>query len=155
TYECQDTSNAVITKTRSNNTCLTEQNCIDGSCTVRADETNQDFTNALTTYATMNEIGSTKECSDPSDVTSCEVFSGEARWCGWDQLKVNDCCQKPSGVNTLNVFKLGQNLYTVTGYMASAEGAFGGTAIQTGLEAAGQAVEGAWDTLSSKAVDVG
>ncbi|MCR9821585.1 conjugal transfer protein TraN [Vibrio parahaemolyticus] len=155
TYECQDTSNAVITKTRSNNTCLTEQNCIDGSCTVRADETNQDFTNALTTYATMNEIGSTKECSDPSDVTSCEVFSGEARWCGWDQLKVNDCCEQPSGVNTLNVFKLGQNLYTVTGYMASAEGAFGGTAIQTGLEAAGQAVEGAWDTLSSKAVDVG
>lgn len=154
-YECQDTTNAVVTKTRENNTCMTDVSCVDGSCDVRADEENTDFTNALTTYATMNELGSTKECSDPNDVESCEVFGGTPRWCGWDQLKINDCCEQPPGVNTLNVFSLGQNLYTVTGYMASADGAFGGTTIQTGLESAGQAVEGAWDTLSEKAVNVG
>ncbi|WP_432782833.1 conjugal transfer protein TraN [Vibrio parahaemolyticus] len=152
-YECQDTSNAVVTKTRKNDTCFTEDSCIDGTCDVRADETNTDFTNALTTYATMNELGDTKNCTTPNDPNSCRVFSGEPRWCGWDQLKVNDCCEQPSGVNVLDVFRLGQQMYTVTGYMASADGAFGGTAFQTGLEAAGSAVEGVWNSLTDPIAD--
>lgn len=152
-YECQDTSNAVVTKVRKNNSCMTDIDCIDGNCDVRADEESTDFVNALTTYATMNELGTTKKCSDPSDPATCEVFSGNPRWCGWDQLKINDCCEQPPGVNTLNVFSLGQNLYTVTGYAASADGAFAGSPIQTGLEAAGQAVEGAWNNLKDPIVD--
>ncbi|MEF1300716.1 conjugal transfer protein TraN, partial [Vibrio owensii] len=152
-YECQDTSNAVVTKTRKNDTCFTDDSCIDGTCDVRADETNTDFTNALTTYATMNELGDTKNCTTPNDPNSCRVFSGEPRWCGWDQLKVNDCCEQPSGVNVLDVFRLGQQMYTVTGYMASADGAFGGSAIQTGLEAAGSAVEGVWNSLTDPIAD--
>lgn len=152
-YECQDTSNAVVTKTRKNDTCFTDNTCIDGTCDVRADETNTDFINALTTYATMNELGDTKNCETPNDPNSCFVFSGEPRWCGWDQLKVNDCCEQPAGVNVLDVFKLGQQMYTVTGYMASAEGAFGGTSIQTGLEAAGSAVEGVWNSLTDPIAD--
>ena len=152
-YECQDTSNAVVTKVRKNNSCMTDVDCIDGTCDVRADEESTDFVNALTTYATMNELGATKECSDPSDPNTCQVFRGEPRWCAWDQLKINDCCEQPPGVNTLNVFTLGQNLYTVTGYTASAEGAFAGSSIQTGLQSAGQAVEGAWNNLKDPIVD--
>ncbi|HFI9381163.1 TPA: conjugal transfer protein TraN [Vibrio parahaemolyticus] len=152
-YECQDTSNAVVTKTRKNDTCFTEDSCIDGTCDVRADETNTDFTNALTTYATMNELGDTKNCTTPNDPNSCRVFSGEPRWCGWDQLKVNDCCEQPSGVNVLDVFRLGQQMYTVTGYMASANGAFAGTSIQTGLQSAGAAVEGVWNSLTDPIAD--
>lgn len=163
-YECQDTTNALVTKVRENNTCLTDMNCIDGSCDVRADETNGDFINALTTYATMNEMGDSKNCTDPSDPSTCEVFSGEPRYCGWDQLKVNDCCKQPAGVNTLDVFILGQQMYTVNGYAASADGAFGGSALQegltsagdavtSGLDVAGQAVEGVWKDLTDPITD--
>lgn len=152
-YECQDTSNAVVTKVRENNTCMTDTSCIDGNCDVIADETNEDFINALTTYATMAEMGDTKNCTVPTDPSTCQVFTGEARWCGWDQLKINDCCEQPAGVGMLDVFTLGQQMYTVTGYAASAEGAFGGTPLQQGLQSAGEAVEGAWESLKDPIVD--
>ena len=152
-YECQDTRNAMVTKTRTNDSCLTEMPCIDGTCDVRAEEENLDFTEALTTYATMNEMGNNQNCEVEGDPTTCRVFSGEARYCSWDQLKVNDCCEEPAGVEMIDVFSLGAKMYTVTGYMASAEGAFGGTGIQTGLEAAGEAVSGVWKDLKKPVTD--
>ncbi|MBB1372624.1 conjugal transfer protein TraN [Pseudoalteromonas sp. SR45-4] len=152
-YQCQDTSNAVVTVVRENNTCMADTSCIDGNCDVIADETNGDFINALTTYATMGEMGDTKNCTVATDPSTCQVFSGEARWCGWDQLKVNDCCKQPAGVGMLDVFTLGQQMYTATGYAASAEGAFGGTPLQKGLQSAGEAVEGAWESFKEPIVD--
>ena len=73
-YECQDTSNAVVTVVKENNTCMADTSCIDGSCDVIADETNEDFINALTTYATMGEMGDTKNCTVATDPSTCQVF---------------------------------------------------------------------------------
>ena len=53
----------------------------------------------------------------------------------------------------LDVFTLGQQMYTVTGYAASAEGAFGGTPLQQGLQSAGEAVEGVWESFKEPIVD--
>ena len=152
-YECQDTSAAVVTKTRANNTCMTDTDCIGGDCEVRATEQNEDFTKALTTYATMNELGNTKQCDDPDDPETCRVFSGKARVCSWDQLKINDCCEAPAGVNMVDVFGLARNTMTVTKYMASADGAFGGTAVQEGLQAAGDGVINQWQHAKGWVVD--
>lgn len=152
-YECQDTSAAVVTKTRANNTCMTTTDCIGGDCEVRANEQNDDFIKALTTYATMNELGDTRQCDDPDDPETCRVFSGEARVCSWDQLKINDCCEAPPGVGMVDVFSLAKNSMTVTKYMASADGAFGGTAVQEGLSAAGEGAINQWQHAKGWVVD--
>lgn len=152
-YECQDTSNAVVTKTRANNTCMTQTDCIGGDCEVRATEQNDDFIKALTTYATMNELGDTRQCDDPDDPETCRVFSGEARVCSWDQLKINDCCESPPGVGMVDVFSLARNTMTVTKYMASADGVFGGTAVQEGLTSAGEGAINQWQHAKGWVVD--
>ena len=152
-YECQDTSNAFVTRTESNDTCMTDISCIDGSCDVIADEENQDFTEALTTYAVMNEIGNQKNCTGDGTTDSCTVFDGEARYCSWDQLKINDCCEQPSGTDTMSVFKFGLNFATVEGYMASGTGAFADTGIQTGLESIHGAVGEVWTDMTSTVTD--
>lgn len=158
-YECQDTSNAYVTKVKENNSCMTDLNCIDGSCNVHAEETNQDFTNALTTYAAMNELGQNRTCSDPDDITTCEIFTGSPEWCGYDQLKINDCCKDQSGTNPIDIFAVGRNMVKITSYAADEKGAFGGTALQKALKSTGEQISGSWktvvETTKTKTIDAG
>jgi len=143
-YTCEDSSNAMVTSIVENNSCFADVKCISGDCAVKGEEENDDFINALTQYSAINEMANNQVCSDPDDFSTCEVFGGESNWCGWDQLKINDCCE-PAETDEVSAFKAVYLTSMVTGYTASAEGAFAGTAVQEALVNAGEYVGGIYD----------
>ncbi|AWK84540.1 conjugal transfer protein TraN [Photobacterium damselae] len=149
-YSCEDHSKAMVTVTRKNNTCFTQDQCIDGSCDVRGDETNKDFTNALSQFAVLNEIGMKKDCAE-GDMERCRVFKGKPSMCSQDQFGLADCCEAPVGVTAGSVFKMAGGAMTVESYMASADGAFGNTGVGQTLQgihkSVGDAVTGVWDSV--------
>ena len=158
TYTCDDATNAMVTTTEDNNLCYDDVPCMSGECDVRPDETNDDFINALTQYSAINEMATDAECSDPNDLSTCVVFGGESKYCGWDQLKVNDCC-KMSSTDPIDLFKASAYMAVGVGYTASSTGIFSKTALNeslnNGYDAVATATEGAWNSVKDPIVDAG
>ena len=118
TYTCVDNSNAWVTEAVES-TCDQVIPCTDGDdCNTRTSGENTDFANVVSQIAVVNEMSNYMDCGDDSDYTTCQVFSGEKRYCSYDQFGMIDCCEEYKG-KTLDLFKLATNMISIASYADS------------------------------------
>lgn len=130
-WECVDNSQAweVVPK---ESTCDFLP-CSDGSCNNRGEEENKDFAEAIVQIGVINEMKQFIDCSDPSDVNSCQIFKGEKRSCSYDQFGMIDCCEVFKG-KTIDLFAFTTAMYTIVSFeteMGNSESSLMGQAMNT------------------------
>lgn len=116
-YTCVDNSQA-WSEVPVESTCDQVLPCTDGNCDVRTSGENTDFAEVVTQLAVVNEMRTYMECSDPSDASTCAVFTGKQRHCSYDQFGLIDCCEEFKG-RTIDLFKLATNMMSVASYADS------------------------------------
>ena len=100
TYSCDEgtTTTEVVKKTT--NTCG-DLPCIGTDCSAGTPEANTDFSKTAAMLNSLSFIGADSSCGSNGDVSSCRVFPGELKNCGWavglaGSLSGTNCCDAPS-----------------------------------------------------------
>lgn len=99
-YSCEDqTYEKTSTVSVSEYSCEGIVRCMGNECVESNSEKSSDFGRAAAMLAALQEMGNDVVCDIEGDVTTCEVFGGEAQTCkmalgGWV-----DCCESISGVS--------------------------------------------------------
>lgn len=153
-YDCENGSVTERTETVENNSCFTDTTCISGDCETKADENNTDFIQTAAMYAAINEVGNKSSCTDPNDPSTCQAFVGTEDFCGWDQLKINDCCSMKGTDTSANLFKMSLLTFSATQNAVQSKNAFvneylGGEYAKKGWSM----VKSGWNEASSWASD--
>ena len=112
-YQCVDNTNAWET-VPTESTCAVLP-CSGGDCELRGKESNSAFADVVTQIAVISEMSDKMECSDPKDISTCQIFSGKQRTCSYDQLGMIDCCEEFEG-KTVDLFSLALNIMVVASF---------------------------------------
>ncbi|MBB1389485.1 conjugal transfer protein TraN [Shewanella sp. SG44-6] len=148
-YTCETGAQVILNKSKVNDTCFSDAECIGSDCAFKADESNTDFVQTAAMYASINELDNDRACTDPSDPSTCQVFVGKKDYCSWDQFKVNDCCSLDGTDTTANLFKGSKTLFQAGQYAATAEGPFTDMFMKDNFAAKGwDMVKSGWDSAT-------
>lgn len=148
-YTCETGTQVIVNKSKVNDTCFSDAECIGTDCAFKADESNTDFVQTAAMYAAINELDNDRACSDPSDPSTCQVFVGKEDYCSWDQFKVNDCCSLAGTDTAANLFSGSKTLFQAGQYAATAEGPFTDMFMKDNFAAKGwDMVKSGWDSAT-------
>lgn len=106
TYECDEGNTVKEVVTNSKNSCG-DLPCIGTDCSVGEPETNTGFANTAGMLNALSFMKADSKCSS-DDPSSCKIFPGEERYCGWAVGAVGaladvNCCEAPdSGPGALS-----------------------------------------------------
>ncbi len=165
TYSCDEgtTTTEVVKKTT--NTCG-DLPCIGTDCSAGTPEANTDFSKTAAMLNSLSFIGADSTCGSNGDVSSCKVFPGELKNCGWavglaGSLSGTNCCEAPSsGPNMMSAAMTAYSVLKHADWQALATKA--NTAMNTMTDGAWTNVtnevtgtaESAYETASSYLTDV-
>jgi conjugal transfer mating pair stabilization protein TraN len=112
-YDCgHDVPITNIIQTTST-TCDGAIRCMGGDCITQNTESNPDFGKAAAAMASADFIAMETSCADQGNVTTCEMFTGDAYECKKALGGYVDCCDTPAGVSLQDYMELAGSTYDV------------------------------------------
>lgn len=140
TYRCEEETVINYETETETTTCDSMLPCIGGDCEIGEPEQNGKFVEALVAGSILDNIEGDSECTDPADPATCEIFSGEYKYCSWETTGLgSDCCEEVGGMDLVGYVSFTRQMLKVN--QMAYNGAFG------------EGVAGGYQQLSQPVVD--
>lgn len=111
TYECHVYTNTDYSYDEETDLCTGSMMCVGGDCNFANAEKNEDFMEAMGVFTMLEDIKGNNECTNPDDISTCEIFKGEPRYCGVEKTGLGfNCCTLSAGQT--NMFDYVSGMYS-------------------------------------------
>lgn len=134
-YDCGSEVQMEDTTYQSHYDCPGDVKCMGENCFEQTDENNESFGEAMAAMNALQFAGQNADCDENGN---CTVFSGEAMECKKALGSYQNCCENPGGPGLAEYLQL----LKATGKLT------GGAKNYEMVQAAGEAVKGAWNTIA-------
>jgi len=147
TYECPSPNSITINNAIDQNICDTSVPCAGGECELGEQQTNNDFVNAMAQFSMLQGMIDDRNCTDPSDPSTCNIWPGEYEYCSFYPVG-NDCCEGPGGVSIAEYVSVTTGIANLDAQIMNAE-ILNNTIVKSGWETVRQPVTSAYDAVAT------